>query len=104
MPVCAATSAFRHAAKRQSTCCSSGRGRVARFTVGPGALHTREMQIVPPEEVGLSSAALSRIDHHLTSRYIEPGKIAGALTLIARRGRVAFLSPLGRMDRERNKP
>ena len=60
--------------------------------------------LVAPESVGLSSDGLRRIDHHLMSRYIEPGKIAGALTLVARRGEVAWLSPLGLMDRERNKP
>jgi CubicO group peptidase (beta-lactamase class C family) len=62
------------------------------------------MRIVAPESVGLSSEGLRRIDHHLASRYIEPGKIAGALTLVARRGEVAWLSPLGLMDRERRKP
>src|SRR5215510_10924450 len=62
------------------------------------------MRIVPPETVGLSSEGLRRIDHHLLSRYIEPGKIAGALTLVARRGEVAHLSPLGLADRERGKP
>src|SRR5215471_19182276 len=62
------------------------------------------MQVVSPEEVGLSSAGLARIDAHFSSRYIEQGKIAGALTLVARRGKVAFLSPLGQMDRERAKP
>src|SRR5262249_36023329 len=62
------------------------------------------MRIVAPESVGLSSEGLRRIDHHLVSRYIEPGKIAGALTLVARRGEVAWLSPLGLMDRERKKP
>jgi CubicO group peptidase (beta-lactamase class C family) len=35
---------------------------------------------------------------------VEPGKIAGALTLVARRGRVAFLSPLGHSDRDRDAP
>jgi CubicO group peptidase (beta-lactamase class C family) len=53
--------------------------------------------------VGLSSARLRRIDDLLRSRYVEPGKIAGALTLVARRGKVAFLSPLGQMDLERGK-
>ncbi|HSS02729.1 MAG TPA: serine hydrolase domain-containing protein, partial [Kofleriaceae bacterium] len=62
------------------------------------------MRIVPPESVGLTSDGLRRIDQHLLSRYIEPGKIAGALTLVARRGEVAWLSPLGVMDRERKKP
>src|SRR5262245_5878018 len=62
------------------------------------------MRIVPPETVGLSSEGLRRIDRHLLSRYVEPGKIAGALTLVARRGEVAWMSPLGLMDRERAKP
>jgi CubicO group peptidase (beta-lactamase class C family) len=62
------------------------------------------MEIVAPEEVGLSAAGLRRIDEHLSSRYLLPGKIAGAMTLVARRGRVAFLSPLGLRDRERNLP
>ncbi|HVW29903.1 MAG TPA: serine hydrolase domain-containing protein [Polyangiaceae bacterium] len=62
------------------------------------------MQLVNPEDVGLSGERLRRIDEHLLSRYVEPGKIAGALTLVARRGRVAFLSPLGNRDRERNAP
>jgi len=59
------------------------------------------MRIVSPESVGLSSEGLRRVDQHLLSRYIEPGKIAGAVTLVARRGQVAWLSPLGLMDRER---
>jgi CubicO group peptidase (beta-lactamase class C family) len=62
------------------------------------------MRIVPPETVGLASEQLRRVDQHLASRYIEPGKIAGAVTLVARRGEVALLSPLGLMDRERKKP
>jgi CubicO group peptidase (beta-lactamase class C family) len=59
--------------------------------------------IVKPEEVGLSTERLARIDRHLNQRYIEPKKIAGALTLVARRGRIAYFSPLGLMDLERNK-
>jgi CubicO group peptidase (beta-lactamase class C family) len=62
------------------------------------------VKVVSPEEVGLSSAGLTRIDEHLVNRYIAQGKIAGTLTLVARRGQVAFLSPLGLMDRERDKP
>jgi len=62
------------------------------------------MRIVPPESVGLASEGLRRLDQHLASRYIEPGKIAGALTLVARRGEIAWLSPLGLMDRERKQP
>jgi CubicO group peptidase (beta-lactamase class C family) len=61
------------------------------------------MQTVSPEAVGLSSAGLRRIDEHLGRRYLDEGKIAGALTLVARRGEIAFLSALGQRDRERGK-
>lgn len=62
------------------------------------------MRIVSPETIGLASESLRRIDQHLASRYVEPGKIAGALTLVARRGEIAWLSPLGLLDRERKAP
>ncbi len=57
-----------------------------------------------PEGLGLSSERLARIDAHLKNRYLDPGKIPGALTLVHRRGEIAYLSPLGLMDRERGKP
>jgi len=53
---------------------------------------------------GLSAERLSRIDDHLKRRYLEPGKIAGALSLVWRRGEIAHLSPVGLMDIERGKP
>ena len=56
-----------------------------------------------PEDVGLSSERLARIDDHLKKRYLDPGKIAGALTLVWRRGQLAWLSPVGLMDRERGR-
>ncbi len=55
-------------------------------------------------DTGISIEALARLDRHFLTRYIEPEKIAGCLTLISRRGEIAHLSALGRMDRERNKP
>jgi CubicO group peptidase (beta-lactamase class C family) len=62
------------------------------------------MERVKPEQVGLSSQRLARIDEHLRERYIEPGKIAGALTLVARRGGIAHCSALGHMELERERP
>ncbi len=56
------------------------------------------MEIVRPEEVGLSSERLARIEHHFERQYLEPKKIAGALTLVARHGQVAHLSTQGQMD------
>jgi len=62
------------------------------------------MKLVTPESVGLSSARLERIGDHLRQRYIEPGKIAGCQTLVARRGQVCYLEAEGLRDRERELP
>jgi CubicO group peptidase (beta-lactamase class C family) len=59
--------------------------------------------LVKPEEVGLSSARLARISAHL-ARYVEGGKVAGTLTLIARGGRVAYFEALGHLEIERRRP
>jgi CubicO group peptidase (beta-lactamase class C family) len=47
---------------------------------------------------------LDRITDHLNRNYIEPGKIVGCQTLVARGGEIAYLTELGRSDRERDKP
>jgi len=59
--------------------------------------------LVRPEDVGLSSAGLRRVDDHLRG-YVDAGKLAGTLTLVARRGQIVHLSALGQMDRERGLP
>jgi CubicO group peptidase (beta-lactamase class C family) len=59
---------------------------------------------INPDAAGLDEGRLQRIDRHLTERYLDPGKLAGCQTLVARRGHVAHLSSLGSMDRERGKP
>jgi CubicO group peptidase (beta-lactamase class C family) len=53
---------------------------------------------------GLSTERLRNIDRHLQAKYIDTGKIPGAVTLVARHGEIAHLSPLGLMDAERGKP
>ena len=47
---------------------------------------------------------LLNIEAHLDRRYIQPGKLPGALTLVARRGEIAYVKAQGLMDVERNKP
>jgi CubicO group peptidase (beta-lactamase class C family) len=59
---------------------------------------------VRSEDVGLSSERLARIERHLHERYIDRGRIAGAVTLVARRGQIAYLSAIGQRDRERKRP
>lgn len=61
------------------------------------------MEQVKPEEVGLSSERLARIDEHLRNRYIEPGKISGCLSLVARHGKIAHCSALGHMELEQKR-
>ena len=61
------------------------------------------VDLITPECVGLSSARLGRIDSTL-QRYVDEGKLAGYLTLVARRGRVAHLHCYGERDREAHQP
>jgi CubicO group peptidase (beta-lactamase class C family) len=56
-----------------------------------------------PEEVGFSSDRLRRI-HQMIQRRIDAGDISGAITLVARNGRVAHFETHGLMDIETRKP
>ena len=60
-------------------------------------------QTAKPEDVGLSSERLKRI-HNLIERRIETRDISGAVTLVARKGKVAHFEAQGLMDIETNKP
>ena len=62
------------------------------------------LETVKPESVGLDSSILSNIRTHLDTEYINPGKLIGSLTLVARKGKIAYLDALGLMDRENSKP
>jgi CubicO group peptidase (beta-lactamase class C family) len=55
-----------------------------------------------PEEVGLSGERLRRINE-LMQRHIDAGTFSGAVTLVARHGRVAHLEAQGLMDIESRK-
>lgn len=58
---------------------------------------------VKPEEVGLSSQCLERIRTHC-QRYIDAGKVAGTLTLVARQGQIAYCEAQGYLELERTRP
>ena len=58
---------------------------------------------IDPTAAGFCPAKLSKLDHHLISRYIEPKKIPGYSLRVMRRGKVAATSSVGLMDIERNK-
>ncbi len=69
-----------------------------------GAPDTAPLELVAPETVDMSAERLDRIGEHLRRHYIEPGKVAGTQTLVARAGEVCYLQSEGLMDRERNLP
>jgi CubicO group peptidase (beta-lactamase class C family) len=55
------------------------------------------------EDVGISSQRLLRINE-LMQRHIDAGDFSGAVTLVARNGRIAHLAAQGLMDIETRKP
>jgi len=55
-----------------------------------------------PEDVGLSSERLMRV-HEAVQRHIDAGSLSGAVTLIARHGKIAHLEAHGLMDLESKK-
>ena len=57
-----------------------------------------------PKAAGMSLERLQKLDHHFQSRYIDTGKIPGALIAVYRRGELAHFSTLGLADVERKKP
>jgi CubicO group peptidase (beta-lactamase class C family) len=60
-------------------------------------------QTARPEAVGMSSERLQRVNE-LVDRYIASGDITGAVTLVARNGRIVHLQAQGVMDAASKKP
>ena len=91
-------------------CCIPSRHGVARRVMGAMVLNLLAMFVifplaaqrlptVSPEEVDLSSEGLRRIDA-VVQRYMDRGEISGAVTLVARNGRMARLQAQGVLDLE----
>jgi CubicO group peptidase (beta-lactamase class C family) len=69
----------------------------------PPVVFAQALPAAPPEAVGLSPARLSRLSETM-KRYVDEGRIAGTVTLVARDGRVAFFEAAGRADVENGLP
>ena len=67
------------------------------------AVAANAQELVKPESVGLSSERLNRIATAVQHN-IDDKRIAGAVTLVARRGHVVWLRAQGMADRESGKP
>lgn len=65
---------------------------------------TSELKVeAAPEEVGMDAGRLARIDDHF-ARYVDDGRLAGLLTVVARRGRIVHVGTHGLRDRESGAP
>ena len=56
-----------------------------------------------PEDAGMSAERLQRI-HGAVARHIDAGEIAGAVTLVARHGKIVHFQAHGLMDLEAKRP
>src|SRR5262249_40597204 len=63
------------------------------------ALFERQLPAAKPEEVGMSAERLHRVNDAI-QRYIDGGQLAGAVSLVARKGRVVHYEAQGVMDLE----
>jgi len=71
--------------------------------ISPKAVYSdSELPLAVPDEVGLSSDRLNRINAFMQG-YVDQEKYAGLITMVARRGKVAHLECFGMMDREAKK-
>jgi CubicO group peptidase (beta-lactamase class C family) len=56
-----------------------------------------------PEDVGVSSTRLQRLTDAMQA-YVQQGKLAGGVALVARRGKIVYLEAFGQRDREAKSP
>ncbi|WP_395710917.1 serine hydrolase domain-containing protein [Reyranella sp.] len=61
------------------------------------------LPLVAPEQVGLSATRLDRVRKWM-HRWVDTGRLAGMVTVVMRRGELAFAETVGKADIERNRP
>ena len=87
--------------------CSAGSralgGVAVLMVLSAAAVMAQQLPTASPESVGLSSERLQRISTAV-DQSIKDKQIAGAVTMVVRRGKVAWLKPQGMLDREAGKP
>jgi len=73
------------------------------WLAAPAPLVSQPLAPAAPESVGLSSSRLAKIGK-VIREYVDAGRVAGTVTLVARNGRVAHLEAAGSLDVERHAP
>ena len=71
---------------------------IALLLVAP-TLVAQELTTARPEAIGMSSERLSRLTNALQS-YVDNDRLAGAVAIVARRGKIAYLEAFGHRDEE----
>lgn len=66
-------------------------------------LPAAEIPTAKPEDVGMSSAKLAKVDD-IMNGLVEKERLAGGIVMIARHGKVVHLKPYGLADREAKRP
>jgi CubicO group peptidase (beta-lactamase class C family) len=69
----------------------------------PQTLVAQGLARVAPEEVGMSSERLDRLSLALES-YVDEGRLAGAVTIVVRQGKIAYREGIGYRDVEAQAP
>lgn len=60
-------------------------------------INAKDLATAKPEKVGMSAQRLERINAALQG-FVDDGKLAGAVTMISRRGKVVHLKEFGKLD------
>ena len=71
--------------------------------LAPQTLIAQGLIRVTPEEVGMSSERLDRLSLALES-YVDAGRLASAVTIVVRRGKIAYREGIGHRDVEAQAP
>src|SRR5688572_15946059 len=81
------------------TRCARSLFAVLLFSTLVQPLSGQDLPRARPEEVGLSTQRLERLTSTF-QKYVDDNRLAGAVVLVARRGKVAYLHAFGARDRE----
>jgi CubicO group peptidase (beta-lactamase class C family) len=69
----------------------------------PQSVSARELAVAKPESVGMSSERLALVVPAMQT-FVDEEKVAGAVTIVARNGRIVFFEAVGKADIDSGKP
>ena len=79
------------------------RGAASAKAVAPRASTARDLALVSPESVGISSERLRRLETAM-KRLVDENQVAGLVTLLERHGKVVHFNSVGRLDAQKTDP